>query len=251
MINALSDNNIKILLHILDDFHPDSEKDDETWYTPLLHLCTIYDSKIHDINIFEIMLKKGADPNYYQVKDNIIGTCALLLIIENNNCILQKLDIIKILIKYGADVNLNSQILLAAIVNPYPDLELVKLLLDANIEKNNGHNGLNPLETAQHIIETIKSETKKDSYDELKSLEMIVDMIKADDKAKMKENKKNTTRYNTEDYEKDSKIEPESPNKQIQFKLKRIRRKTRSEPYGKRLSITLLPLQINKNISKI
>jgi len=140
-----------------------SATDPEDGFTPLMW------APWNDNAAFEHLLKKGADPNAMG-SYHLIPTIMLpIYYVQNFRLTDERLNQLRLLIKYGADVNYKTPdykktALLMAVVNE--DLKMVKLLLhngalvnaeiDERIEKYYNYTNYEPMDTIKALIKKAK-----------------------------------------------------------------------------------------------
>ena len=146
---AFRKNDIQEFGKILESVHPDLEKDDCD-RTTLMIICGSY-TVGHD-KFVKLLLEKGADPNYETKLDTdlILGK-AVNRTLHGGDTVTQ-IEIVKLLIKYGADINKNPYLLHYAVMHSDHDPDLVKILLQNGVcqsSKLSGHTALEYIKNIQ------------------------------------------------------------------------------------------------------
>ncbi len=150
---------------ILDQIHPDQELDCGK-RTILMRICWGFNKG--DDKYVKLLLEKGANPNY-----NAVGTnCDILgdVILRLSTDFPTQNEILRLLIKYGADVNAKPDYLHFAVNNIHYNPEVVKILLQNGINQNHKRKEFTPLMT-------IKKTAKEYRYANNPRIIKIIEML--------------------------------------------------------------------------
>jgi hypothetical protein len=169
MLQTIRQRNLDISISIcsLCTTNPDFEMDIYK-VTPLVEACCLIDSHHNGLNVeqkwiklIELLLQKGSNPNHYGQNRGTPLTAFILKASTYLSGVFAE-KILKILLQYGANVNLYSYTLSYAVSGVHAHPELVRLLLQHNVCQTN-KNGQQP-NTGYTPLEKIKKEREAACY---------------------------------------------------------------------------------------
>jgi len=168
MLQAINTYNLDYAITLCQScINPDLEQD-ANHATPLVNACYSLRSRHNDINLeqkwtnlIELLLQKGSNPNHY---GGNLGTPLTALIYNSATYLTENfaVEILKLLLKFGANVNDRPYILAHAVGGTNPKPEVVKLLLQYGIcqtNKNGTKPGYTPLESVKISRKTSPQKT--------------------------------------------------------------------------------------------
>lgn len=165
LYNAIKENNYLAVKFILDECKIDINNIDEDGITPLLKCAYL---KCENIQILEILLNKGADPNY--INDN--NKVPIIYYYKKNK------DIVNLLVKYGAYVDIvNREIYVNKLIN-----NVISIKEDTNNSINSINRQIKDYYGSRimNTINIIEEYIKNDNY--IKDNALYIDFVNYKDK---------------------------------------------------------------------